>query len=440
MARQNQGYRRDLNLIEGTDDLKAWSALAGSGISDDLNRLQNNLRNTSKVGFNTVDGSGFFNFDIDRPLSVSSIISEGTENFIAGRLLSETEITVTMDRPYYLKFGDLIGIENVTGVGSTILNNTFAVERVLVGFTTFTCKKIGVAYTSTNVSDGLSLSLKANDTFAFTKDDVVGVDTSVTIEVKDSSNNVIGVNTLSPSIDYYVTESDGFTKFKLSTRPSTNVLGVNVINVTSNQIGISTVVSPDNFTFVRKDPVHQTQILNYITPVVQDDELFTWLGGQGINASSDITQANIENAQFFMNRKYRGDKSTTTSEELKFEGGIVLNDPDEFNDGATAVLTGGKAGIYIGDTRAFSTDNNPWSEEGNADGTGTLQTESTSVSIGELSFFDKTNGPIIIEGIASDITTVSPEIDASNFSHKLPIQVKDPDGNTETYFLLLTTD
>ncbi len=440
MARQNQGYRRDLNLIEGTDDLKAWSALAGSGISDDLNRLQNNLRNTSKVGFNTVDGSGFFNFDIDRPLSVSSIISEGTENFIAGRLLSETEITVTMDRPYYLKFGDLIGIENVTGVGSTILNNTFAVERVLVGFTTFTCKKIGVAYTSTNVSDELSLSLKANDTFAFTKDDVVGVDTSVTIEVKDSSNNVIGVNTLSPSIDYYVTESDGFTKFKLSTRPSTNVLGVNVINVTSNQIGISTVVSPDNFTFVRKDPVHQTQILNYITPVVQDDELFTWLDGQGINASSDITQANIENAQFFMNRKYRGDKSTTTSEELKFEGGIVLNDPDEFNDGATAVLTGGKAGIYIGDTRAFSTDNNPWSEEGNADGTGTLQTESTSVSIGELSFLDQTNGPIIIEGIASDITTVSPEIDASNFSHKLPIQVKDPDGNTETYFLLLTTD
>ena len=147
------------------------------------------------------------------------------------------------------------------------------------------------------------------------------------------------------------------------------------------------------------------------------------IGGQGINASSDITQANIENAQFFMNRKYR-DKSTTTSEELKFEGGIVLNDPDEFNDGATAVLTGGKAGIYIGDTRAFSTDNNPWSEEGNADGTGTLQTESTSVSIGELSFLDQTNGPIIIEGIASDITTVSPEIDASNFSHKLPIQSK----------------
>ena len=439
MVRQNQGYRRDLDLSEGTDDLKVWSALGGSGISNDLNRLQNNLRNVSKVGFNTVDGSGFFNFDIDRPLSVSSIISEGTENFIAGRLLSETEITVTMDRPYYLKFGDLIGIENVTGVGSTILNNSLSVENVFEGFTTFECTKVGVAYTSTNVGAGLSLTLNANDTFAFTKDDVVGVDTSVTIEVKDSSNNVIGVNTLSPNVDYYVTESDGFTKFKLSTRPSTNVLGVDVINVTSNQIGISTVVSPDNFTFIRKDPVHQTQVLNYITPVVQDDE-FSWLGGVGINAASDITQANIENAQFFMNRKYRGDKSTTTSEELKFEGGIVLNDPAEFNSGATAVLTGGKAGIYIGDTRAFSTDNNPWSEEGNADGTGTLQTESTSVSIGELSFLDQTNGPIIIEGIASDITTVSPEIDASSFSHKLPIQVKDPDGNTETYFLLLNRD
>ena len=372
MVRQNQGYRRDLDLSEGTDDLKVWSALGGSGISDDLNRLQNNLRNTSKVGFNTVDGSGFFNFDIDRPLSVTSINSKGTENFIAGILISETDITVTMDRPYYLKFGDLITIGNITGAGSTILNNSFSVENVFEGFTTFECTKVGVAYTSTNVGAGLSLTLNANDTFAFTKDDVVGVDTSVTIEVKDSSNNVISVNTLSPNVDYYVTESDGFTKFKLSTRPSTNVLGVDVINVTSNQIGISTVVSPDNFTFIRKDPVHQTQVLNYITPVVQDDE-FAWLGGVGINAASDITQANIENAQFFMNRKYRGDKSTTTSEELKFEGGIVLNDPAEFNSGATAVLTGGKAGIYIGDTRAFSTDNNPWSEEGSDDGTGTLQ-------------------------------------------------------------------
>lgn len=437
MVRQNQGYRRDLNLIEGTDDLKVWSALGGSGISDDLNRLQNNLRNTSKVGFNTVDGSGFFNFDIDRPLSVTSINSKGSENFIAGILISETDITVTMDRPYHLKFGDLITIGNITGAGSTILNNSFSVENVFEGFTTFECKKVGVAYTSTNVGAGLSLTLNANDTFAFTKDDVVGVDTSVTIEVKDSSNNVIGVNTLSPNVDYYITESDGFTKFKLSTRPSTNVLGVDVINVTSNQIGISTVVSPDNFTFIRKDPVHQTQVLNYITPVVQDDD-FSWLGGVGINTASDITQANIENAQFFMNRKYRGDKSTTTSEELKFEGGIVLNDPARYNNLASAVLTGGKAGIYIGDTRAFSTDNNPWSEEGSDDGTGTLQTESTSVSIGELSFLDKTNGPIIIEGIASDINTVSPEIDASSFSHKLPIQVKDPDGNTETYFLLVS--
>tara|TARA_S200000501_G_scaffold358016_1_gene382314 strand:+ start:9666 stop:10988 length:1323 start_codon:yes stop_codon:yes gene_type:complete len=440
MVRQNQGYRRDLNLSEGTDDLKVWSALGGSGISDDLNRLQNNLKNTSKVGFNTVDGSGFFTFALDRPLSVTSINSKGSENFIAGILLSNTEITVTLENPYHLKFGDLITIDNITGVGSTILNNSFAVENVLEGFTTFTCTKVGVAYTSTNENlSGSFLTLNASDTFAFTKDDVVGVNTSVTIEVKDSSNNVIGVNTLSPNVDYYVTESDGFTKFKLSTRPSTNVLGVNVINITSNQIGVSTVVSPDNFTFIRKDPVHQTQILNYVTPINQDDD-FSWLGGVGINTASDTTQANIENAQFFMNRKYRGDKSTTTSEELKFEGGIVLNDPAQYNSGASAVLEGGRAGVYIGDTRAFSTDNNPWEEIGNDDGTGTLQTESTSVSIGDLTFLDQTSGPIIIEGIASDITTISPEVNASSFTHKLPIQVKDPDGNTETYFLLLDND
>ena len=42
MAIQNQGYRRDLNLSETTDDEKALDNLMGTGISNDLRYLQNN--------------------------------------------------------------------------------------------------------------------------------------------------------------------------------------------------------------------------------------------------------------------------------------------------------------------------------------------------------------------------------------------------------------
>ena len=46
----NQGYRRDLNLEETPDDGAAFDNLAGAGAAADIRLLQNNLRNTSKVG------------------------------------------------------------------------------------------------------------------------------------------------------------------------------------------------------------------------------------------------------------------------------------------------------------------------------------------------------------------------------------------------------
>ena len=52
MAISNQGYRRDLNLQETTNDTVALDNLAGAGTADDISYLQNNLRNTSNVGFN----------------------------------------------------------------------------------------------------------------------------------------------------------------------------------------------------------------------------------------------------------------------------------------------------------------------------------------------------------------------------------------------------
>ena len=61
MVIQNQGYRRDLNLNETPDDGLLINNLAGPGISDDLTVIQNNLRNTSSLSYNSLS-NGFFSF------------------------------------------------------------------------------------------------------------------------------------------------------------------------------------------------------------------------------------------------------------------------------------------------------------------------------------------------------------------------------------------
>ena len=74
-------------------------------------------------------------------------------------------------------------------------------------------------------------------------------------------------------------------------------------------------LTPDNFQFNRKDPVHQQQIINYIEPERQDEE-FQYLDGQSINQAMDNTQSDIESAEFFMSKKYRGDADTTTTDPI----------------------------------------------------------------------------------------------------------------------------
>ena len=100
-------------------------------------------------------------------------------------------------------------------------------------------------------------------------------------------------------------------------------------------------------------------------------------------------------------------------------------------------------GIYIGGTRAFSSDNNPWGKEGVKNTVGSaLTTSSEEVSIGELAFLDGSllnpseEGSMIIEGIDNDVADVS--VIASSFTHKIPIKVEDANGNQESYFLLVS--
>ena len=416
MAIQNQGFRRDLNLIETEDDRTAFDNLAGSGTNFDIAILQNNLRNSSSIPFYAVDSNGFFSSASDRIVGISSITARGDTDSDGNK---KTDIQIALINSFLLKFGDIVKIRGVTGAGSNIVNGDFSVRGVSNDLTTFEVRKTGVDYSETYTSvSGITFSISAQDIFSFTKDDVINVSQEVVSA---------GTTVLSPNVDYYVSEFDGLSKFKLSTSPST--VGFNTVVIAG-----AASLTPDNFQFKRKDPVHQQQLINYIQPDIQDND-FSYLDGKSINVAMDDTQANIESAEFFMSKKYRGDSDTTTTDPIAFEGSVVINDPANYNNLASNITNNNPVrrspGVYIGDTRAFSSDNNPWNKVGTA-----LTTSAEEVSIGELAFLDGTNS-MVITGISDDVSTVSGEV-ASSFTHKIPVKVQDANGNQESYFLLLS--
>ena len=306
MAKQNQGYRKDLNLDETTVDIQALNNLAGAGIAGDIRIIQNNLRNTSTLAYSS-NSNGFFVF----PESVEAI---------------------------------------------------------------------------------------------FTNDDVVSVGTTVSI----------GSTTLQPSIDYYICNSNGETEFKISTTSSTSDVGVSTIT-------ISGTPSPVAFDIIRKNPVNKENLRNYIAPEVQDAVgEFSWPGD--INGDLDTTAANIDTAKYFIDKKYRNLNDTTTDREVKYEGTVTSADPANLNTGLSGLADAKSPGVFIGDTRAFSSNDQPWKEIGSS-----LQTSSSEVSVGDLTFL----GDIKIEGI-TPVNHASP-VDVANWTHKMPVTI---DG--VTYYILLT--
>lgn len=302
MAKQNQGFRKDLNLEETTNETVAIDNLAGAGIAEDLAVIRNNLRNISTL-FCGVVSNGFFLFP--------------------------------------------------------------------------------------------------DNEFVFTNDDNVGVSTNVTI----------GVTTLTSNTEYFICNSDGETQFKLSTTPST--VGINTI-IISDVTGIAV-------TFIRKNPVIQDNIVNFIQPQVQDQN-FSYIGGNNINDTFRSISNRNETAKFLISRKYRIDEDRTTSKDLNYEGTVSISDPVNLNVNSAGLSNAKSPGVYIGDTRAFSSDNNPWTEIASA-----LLTNSTEVSISELNFANN----ITIEGITATSAT---SVLATTFTHKLPVII-----NGETFYLLLRT-
>ena len=383
----NQGYRRDLNLSETENEEKAISNLMGIGIDVDLRYLQNNLRNVSKIPFNNVDSAGFFSFAEDKTLSIQTITSEQ----ITGQ--NNSRVRVTLTEPYLLKPGNLVELTGISESGATALNGQYTIQTVSTDSKIITLKKNNLIYVNNSVSiSGVTFIHKAENIFTYTQDDVVNVSVQTTFTVGSSST------VLSPNTDYYVTDSNGINKFKLSYTASDSAIGVTTIAI-PHDISLPTILSTPSgasqFEFIRKDPVHRDQIIFFKYPQVQDTDEFSYLGNNSINDTLISSQSNIESAEYFTLKKYRGDKGlVSTDESIKYEGSVVLNDPDNYNSTSDNVLNVGvegspAPGIYIGGTRAFSSDNNPWDKEGAAGAVGSaLTTSSEEVSIGELTFLD----------------------------------------------------
>ena len=156
-------------------------------------------------------------------------------------------------------------------------------------------------------------------------------------------------------------------------------------------------------------------------PEIQDAVgQFSWTSD--LNATFDSTAENIDSAKYFINRKYRNLSDTTTDREIKFEGTVTSADPANLNLNTLGLADPKSPGVFIGDTRAFSSNDQPWTETGSS-----LQTSSSEVSVGDLTFL----GDIKIEGI-NPVNHAS-AVDVANWTHKMPVTI---DG--VTYYILLT--
>ena len=417
MAIKNQGFRRDLNLQEVDVAEDAVNALGGEGIAEDIRKIENNLRNTSRIGFNTVDEQGFFSFASDLSIPISKIaIVNGT-------------ITIDLTNSYEMKDGDIVELDGMSGDAAD-LNGIYAVKTIPNNSKRVIVTKSSSNYTEQNVSvTSVSFTIKPQDIFTFTNGDVIKLSDDVTF----TKNNT--TVSLSKSKTYYVVDSNAVNQFKLSETSDGSAIS----------IPANATATPNNFTFIRSDAVYQGDLINYIEPEYQDSdeaagEGFSLLENHGsINATFDITKFNIDQSKYFMNKKYRGDRDMNTSDLVKIRGNLVLNDPDDSMLELNNVKAPPAPGIFIGETRAFSSDNNPWEKDGvEGNSNASLKTSSEEVKIGELVFLDGgSTGSAIITGLGNDVVEID-DIKAKTFTHKLPIKIQDQNGNQETYYLLLT--
>ena len=217
--------------------------------------------------------------------------------------------------------------------------------------------------------------------------------------------------------------------------------------VTTVNYGSAALLDSADVKLIRDSSVSLENTINFIKPNTISG--FSFLTNS-INDEFESVQNRVELGVFNITKKYKGNADTTTNDELKYEGTVIIKDPQGFNSSTLNVnsgFAGNSPGVYIGEIRAFSSDNNPWTFTNlgsftaapSQDSSNRISTQSTEVSIGEL-FIDANQNPnagnggfISIQN--TDLSDINPpesvESD-STFTHKLPIVI-----NGETYFMLM---
>ena len=422
----SQGYRIDLNLKETPSDADAWGNLYKADVAEDLKVWVNNKRNLSILKFNHEDtatgiGSihnGFFEFGIDNEFVYTTDDVVGFSHDVrfptsdgSGNISIPTSSTFfVMQSDSYTKFKisatssvDEDTVQTaipINGNPNQIAGRAWSGHGSLISFTHDGKKDLSRPASTSGLS-----ATGGNGTGALFDLTDNGLTITIANSGTDPSGKAIG---------------QGYKKGNTLTLASADIGGGDDI--------ILTVTSVQDLEVQRKDPVEQDHMLNFQKPLIQDNEDFNYLGGNTLLNAFEQTQTDIENSKYFVNKKYKGTANTETDRDVKFEGSVSIGDTTGYNQTGTAIdskeadgITPKSPGVFIGNTRAFSTDNNPWTETGDA-----LTTESEEVTIGDLHFKDNVN----ISGIGTEHS--DPEAIA-DWTHKMPVVI-----NGETYYLLLT--
>ena len=310
--RSNQGYRKDLNLVENPSDADVWNNLYDAGIDGDIKVLRNNLRNTSIVGFNSVGGvsmgdgsdfssnTGFFEFGIENDFVYTNDDHVGlshTATFGTGAgsvsIDYNTDYYVTeSDGRYIFKLSEKLSTE--AGATPIVIgtNPLMSIDHPLYGPyngiwngnnfnpTSFNRKILNFTYNDAadpNRTNGTYLGISPISSAS-----VTGTGAIFNFAQVDAGINVTMIN---PGSGYNVGDD-------LVLQSSDIGGGTNVA------VRITQVMG---FDFIRKDPVHKGDVINYIKPEIQD-EGFDYAGGS-INSTLTQTQSNNEDAEFLITKK-----------------------------------------------------------------------------------------------------------------------------------------
>ena len=442
----NQGYRKDLNLVEGVDDSATWNNLYQAGLSNDLAVLRNNLRNTSQLGISSLT------------LDTSAV---GLASFFSFQQSNTSPYTNGEPREVVYTNDDVVGFSHTvtfgTGAGSTTVAGGSSPNYYVCSSNGLNKFKISVRASNESVGAGLVVGVSTiheitsyppetiNGRAWASSGSIIGFAHDGRTDLSRSGSsftNVPGSGGTGSGALWNVSNSGGTIEFANDgADPTGKAIGANYrvgdeISIPATSVGGGadikiTVTDVQDFRIIRKDPVIKNNLTNFIPPDVQDDSGFSWLGGTIVSVF-DSTASNSDTADYFIGQKYKSNGDTTTSKDIKLEGSSTVADPANSNTSQGNIDSSDSPGVFIGATRAFSSDNNPWEKSGTAGASdATLLSQTYQASIGELEFRDdiEITGISQVSVTASTLGSYSP---GTKDLWKVPVVI-----NGETYFLLL---